>query len=339
MVGGKQNLAAKTRNAKAASLAATDTFSTLCAHKWAAVLGDGDTVDLLAKVHWIHRALYAIAFVLCTQLLLIAQHAETNQDAPSTAAIAEAFRETSNGFSTDELMIRNALRSNFLSKLGISTGGEDERDAILRLLQLRKSGKLNVKATRRGPPADEKIFATAEIAARVLIDRHRVSLDTILADPRLLAELQAEAMKIDRDVDAYSICKAVLSLRKRRSLKPELVLKVANWDREITTHSLTEIERMLSDGELPDLPGVYLFRASEGYLYVGEAKSLAKRLTEHLSGSDRKSLAAVLASDPTSISVELHRFPKDSPARNVSVRRAYESELIRSRNPKLNVRP
>jgi hypothetical protein len=37
--------------------------------------------------------------------------------------------------------------------------------------------------------------------------------------------------------------------------------------------------------------------------------------------------------------VELHAFDPDSKARSLTVRRAYESELIRSRKPRLNIAP
>jgi hypothetical protein len=73
---------------------------------------------------------------------------------------------------------------------------------------------------------------------------------------------------------------------------------------------------------------------------VGEASNLAARLTEHVGGSDRESLADYLAGDEADqVTVELHIFPSTSPAKRVTVRRAYESELIRSRGPKFNVRP
>jgi excinuclease UvrABC nuclease subunit len=85
---------------------------------------------------------------------------------------------------------------------------------------------------------------------------------------------------------------------------------------------------------------VYLFRSASGYLYVGEAANLAARLQVHIEGSDQTSLAEYLANDDAeAISVELHIFPADSPASRVAVRRAYESELIRSRQPKFNIRP
>ena len=63
-------------------------------------------------------------------------------------------------------------------------------------------------------------------------------------------------------------------------------------------------------------------------------------LVEGIQGRDRRSLAEYLASEKADqVTVEVHIFPADSPASKVSVRRAYESELIRSRNPKFNVRP
>jgi hypothetical protein len=37
--------------------------------------------------------------------------------------------------------------------------------------------------------------------------------------------------------------------------------------------------------------------------------------------------------------VEVHAFPVDSRANEVVIRRAYESELIRSRRPRFNILP
>jgi hypothetical protein len=63
-------------------------------------------------------------------------------------------------------------------------------------------------------------------------------------------------------------------------------------------------------------------------------------LKSHLDESDRKSLANYLREQGVeSISIEIHSFPADSRMKDVTVRRAYESELIRSREPRFNVRP
>ncbi|EMI21777.1 excinuclease ABC subunit C [Rhodopirellula maiorica SM1] len=260
----------------------------------------------------------------------------------SNAEIDAAFASASGGFSADEVMIQDSLRARFLSELNATETHSEhfERDALLALLQLRKSGDLTTKATRRGKPVDESIVPIAEIAARVVMDRHRISSDTLLADPAFRKELDHEAQKIASGTDTVAIRKAVLSLRKRRALKPELVLRVADWQRKIETYSLEKLQQSIASEEISDGPGVYLFRTAGGYLYIGEAKNLRLRLSGHLAASDRASLAEYLRSEASAgVTVELHVFPSDSPAKRVTVRRAYESELIRSRQPRLNVRP
>jgi hypothetical protein len=262
----------------------------------------------------------------------------------STQVIRDAFVANCDGYSTDELLVRDDLRKSFVrdvaDRLRIPVDETLERTALLKLLGLRKAGKLNHNATRRAPRSDEAAFPIAEIASRAVMDRHRVTTDTMLADPRLLAELQSEAEKISADVDPYSIRKSVLSLRKRRQLKPELVLKVVDWPRNVQSMRLSTLRQQLADGRISSSPGVYLFRDETGYLYIGEADNLARRLAQHASESDRVSLAQYIAENNADrITVELHVFPKDSPANRVTARRAYESELIRSREPKFNVRP
>lgn len=286
----------------------------------------------LTKVAWF--ALIPVAFVL------VATPA-TGHDF-SKAEIDAAFTVASSGYSADEVMIQDELRSRFLSELSRADPRPDgfEREALLSLLQLRKSGKLTSKATRRGIPVDESIVPIAEIAARVVMDRHRVSSDTLLADPAFREELDREAQKISPGTDSVAVRKAVLSLRKRRALKPELVLRVADWQRKIETRSLDSLRQAIASEKIGDGPGVYLFRTASGYLYIGEAKNMRLRLSDHFSGSDRASLAEYLRSEASAgVTVELHLFPSDSPAKRVTVRRAYESELIRSRQPRLNVRP
>ena len=86
--------------------------------------------------------------------------------------------------------------------------------------------------------------------------------------------------------------------------------------------------------------GKPIFRDSTGYLYIGESSSLRHRVTQHLDHSDRKSLAHYLwEKGSRDITVELHVFAKDSPAKDKSRHRAYESELIKSRKPRFNIAP
>ncbi len=103
------------------------------------------------------------------------------------AAINLAFSVSCDGYSSDELLIRDDLRQRFLDALSnadaVAMSAENERAVLLRLLQLRKAGKLTRRAERRGSPVDELILPVAEIAARVVTDRHRITSDTMLADP------------------------------------------------------------------------------------------------------------------------------------------------------------
>ena len=140
------------------------------------------------------------------------------------------------------------------------------------------------------------------------------------------------------DVEPYLMRKAAFGLRKNRRLVPELIVRIADWDRKISVHRAAVLSA--DPTIIPATPGIYIFRDRTGYLYIGESKDLRQRLTQHLHDSDRQSLANYLRrSGIEQATVEIHAFPKDSRARHVSVRRAYESSLIASRKPKFNLRP
>ena len=293
-------------------------------------------------VHWVTAILFLPMPLSADDLQTVATRDIPAKTTISDASdIATAFSNASDGYSSDEVLINDKLRRQFLNALRPGDWSPiDERNVLLQLLRLRKAGKLTQRSTKRGPMPDSSLAPVAEIAARAVTDRHRVTIDTMMADPRLRSELQSEANKILVNADAYSIRKLVLQLRKKRALKPELVLRVADWNRKIETMSLDELRSRLDSKTVPAQPGVYLFRCPKGYLYIGEAKRLSDRLAQHLDESDRPSLATYLESaSASSVSIELHVFPNDSPAAKVTVRRAYESELIRSRDPRFNTRP
>jgi hypothetical protein len=262
----------------------------------------------------------------------------------TVAILDQALAEAADGYSTDEVILRDNLRAAFFASIQRKTAAEiapeAQSDVLLELLKARKAGKLTYRASRRSPRPNTDCSVVAEIAARAVADRHRITTDTMLVNSRYRAELQAEAELISPGVDPYLVRKSVLGLRKKRSLKPELVLQVADWDREVVTWSLAQLRQKILTGEVPHQPGIYMFRTNEGYLYIGEAVDLCDRLTQHTTASDRVALADYLSNAAKGeVSVELHVFSSDSPAAKVGMRRAYESELIRSRHPKLNVRP
>jgi hypothetical protein len=281
----------------------------------------------------------------------------------SDAAILAAMRDTAGGYSVDEILIDDRRRNRFLDAVDRRPDAADDdwqRETLLRLVSLRKAGKLAAVATRRGPAADPRLTHIAEIAARTVLDRHPVSSDTLMCDPALRRELQsaaertagavppsnagdtaaAETKTAADSIDAYSIRKLVLRLRKTRRLRPELVTRVADWDRVIETFSVDRLNDAIAAGRVGDGPGVYLFFDTTGYLYVGEAANLRTRLQQHVSASDRLALKDYLRSQADgAITVELHSFGENSPANRLAIRRAYESELIRTRQPRFNVRP
>jgi len=303
----------------------------------------------------IHRGQFAkmVVRLLGSIVIVIAGHSgdalatpQSNQPSTRTATddqITAAMRTVSAGYSVDEIVIDDQRRERFLSAIDPQWQSVDEdwqRDTLLRLLSLRKAGKIDSKATQRGPAAAPELAHIAEIAARSVLDQHPVSTDTLLCDPRLRRQLQAAATRLAGNPDAYSIRKHLLRLRKTRQLRPELVQRVADWDRTIDSLSVDQLIQALGAGEISTGPGVYLFYDPTGYLYIGEAANLKARLLQHTSQSDRVTLNEYLHSGAEgSITVELHTFGDRSPAKELTIRRAYESELIRSRQPRFNIRP
>jgi hypothetical protein len=262
-------------------------------------------------------------------------------------AILLAYQSASAGFSSDEIILDDELREAFLFAIDPdwSARGDDwQTQTLLRLLSLRKAGKLPAIASKRGRAVDDSLIPIAEIAARSVLDESGASSDELLCDPRLRSQLHSLALSIDPMADSYAIRKAVLRLRKTRQLRPELTLRVADWDRVIEVHSLEQLTTALENADAGNTissgPGVYVFRDATGYLYIGEAINLRERLRQHLHESDRLSLRHYLNTVASgTVTIELHIFGPRSPANQLTVRRAYESELIRSREPRLNMRP
>lgn len=253
--------------------------------------------------------------------------------------VLEAFAAVHDGYSSDEVILNDDLNARFLAECRRRKSDVDPFSCNWRLMNLRKAGKLNSFATtRRGPRPDKNLFCVAEIAARTVMDRHGISIDQIMADPVRRSEFDRQVQRLSPDTDLYLVRKSAFQLRKARRLRPELITRIANWDRKIEKFAVSS---MRSDwSQVPARPGVYLFQDETGYLYIGSAENLRDRLKQHLSESSNAGLFNYLgAGHSREIHVEVHSFPSDSRARELTVRRAYESELIRSRKPKFNILP
>jgi predicted GIY-YIG superfamily endonuclease len=255
-----------------------------------------------------------------------------------TRAVQAAFAEVHDGWSSDEVLVRDDLNRAFIASSRSRLPDAGEAKLNWTLLNLRKAGQLEANVTKRAPQRHEDHAHAAEIAARLTYDKYRQSIDRVLCDPTLRLEFDRIALGVTPDASAYQLRKAALSLRKARQLRPELVARVADWSKQVITLSAEEI--VAAPQRVPAGPGIYVFRDSRGYLYIGESEDLRGRVTKHLDHSDRQSLARYLWQEGVAgVTVELHAFDPDSNARYKEMRRAYESELIASRRPRFNIAP
>lgn len=260
----------------------------------------------------------------------------------SNQAIRDAFLSAHDGWSVDELLVQDSLRNRFLDIFETQSDSplsvEQKKWLLQRLIQIRKSGKLDVQSTKRSRIDSTKWTPVAEIASRQMMDRFQTNVDQWLVDPELLAHFDAAAKTIEPEIDPEDIRRSALRLRKSRRLQPELMSRVVDWKREIAFMSVEDAAANLD--QLPKNAGIYIFRDKTGFLYIGQSNNLRSRLTKHLDQSDRKSLCEYLrANSQDQITLELHVFAVDSPASETTAREAYESDLIRTRHPRFNVAP
>lgn len=266
----------------------------------------------------------------------------------TNAVVTEAFQAVSDGWSSDEVILQEELNASFVAHCvaalkKVKTDSSDqpdvkESDLNRTLMNLRKAGKLKSKTTKRKTTDLSSVRHVSEIATRSMLDKHQCSIDRMMCDPELRSEFDEAAKAIDESIDCYAVRKAAFQLRKARRLKPELITRIADWGRTVKTLSVKEI--VADETVLNEHPGVYIFRDSTGYLYIGQTENLRTRLLKHLDESHNLSLAKYLNTESKdSISIEVHDFDPKSDASKTMVRRAYESELIASRKPRFNVQP
>jgi hypothetical protein len=263
-------------------------------------------------------------------------------------AVLNAYPTLAEHGSSDLVLIDDEWRQTFLAAARTQLAAKslenfaeslDSSILVWRLLGLRKAGKLPTSVSNRQyPPLTSFERLIAEIISRRAEDQFQRSLDRILVDDHGRKFFAAAVLEMAADADLSQIRRAALALRKTRQLRPELAARLVDWPVEHRSFRYAEIAADLR--LVPEQPGIYLFRDETGYLYIGEAKDLRSRLTTHLTDSDREALFRYLQQpNPTQVFIDLHVFPTDSPGATLSVRRAYESELIRSRHPKFNLRP
>lgn len=320
---------------------------------------------------WRHTTIFQISLLLaCTFFTLSSQttfacdeplksSSPAKLGPPSKALeqlVAESFSVCHDGWSVDEVLLRDDLRADFSKKCYEGTSnlapvkqeikehvesGHTAEDLFCHtLLHVRKRGGQLPKATKRSSSkAKDEVTSIAEIAARRIHDETGNHTDLLLTNSMIRERFDEIVESIMPGCSKYEMRKAALRLRKSRRLEPELLSRVTDWQRTIKEYPSAELAKATS--KIPTRPGIYIFRDSTGYLYIGQADNLRTRLKKHLTSSDRQALADYLQSTTNTgkITIELHIFEKGSPGENLRIRRAYESELIRTRKPKLNIAP
>ncbi len=247
------------------------------------------------------------------------------------AKLVAAFDATCQGFSPDRVVADPKLNSAFIAeanRLGL-TGSAATLNRSL--INLRKQGNLPGRKSKRTSFSDEGEYRfAAEMAIRFMERRDGISLDAIICEPALAAEFDAIAVKLAPGYSPLQYRWAALNLRKMSRLKPELLARVAA---PVSVESL-----QVKDIDIRCVPtqqGLYMFFTSNQVLYVGEAESLNKRLKKHLDHSDNKGLARWMWEyGIDDLRVEIQILAEDT---STKVRRALETELIRSRSPLFNV--
>ncbi len=245
--------------------------------------------------------------------------------------LLEAFERTCQGYSPDRIVADPELNDAFLEecvRLGILESAKVLNRA---LLNLRKSGGLRGKKSKRTtfPNQADYLFAS-EIAVRFLERRDHVSLDDIICDPALALEFDQVASRVYPNVSPLQYRWAALSLRKAQRLQPELLARI---EPPISIETFQVIN--LDVAKISREQGLYLFYTTHHVLYVGEAENLQTRIRKHIDHSDNKGLARWLWQfGPDELHLEIQVLDKSTTLR---IRRALESELIGSRKPVFNV--
>ena len=151
-------------------------------------------------------------------------------------------------------------------------------------MNLRKAGKLKIESTRSNRTSVAEVTHIAEIAARSMHDRHAISSDQVMANPKRRNEFDEIAKSFDPGIDLYLVRKAAFQLRKTRKLRPELITRIADWGRVVDTYSVDQIS---AKPELvPARPGVYIFRQIRlsvhrpNRRFAGAVKSSFRRVTQ-----------------------------------------------------------
>jgi DNA modification methylase len=196
--------------------------------------------------------------------------------------VAEAYVAAHDGFSADRVVVDPELNQEFVDVCKRLSLVGDARTWNTLLFRLRKAGKLaQVPATRRThfswEDCDDFMFASEVAWQTLLNDSAAASLDEILCDPTLSAELDRRAEALAPGHTSLEYRWAALKLRKEAKfargraavLRPPTAVAPAS-----------PLEDMVHDS-LPNQPGLYILSdGTQQEFYVGETLNLNRQLRQ-----------------------------------------------------------
>jgi len=207
------------------------------------------------------------------------------------AAIAQAYLESREGYSTDRVVADPDMNRRFLHRcreLGVA--GTDF-DLNWRLMQARKNRHLsNMPGTRKYTPRRVDDFEFSSEIALLYVQRqverregHKPSLDRVLCDPELATRFDEIAQKLAPGFSPLDYRWVALGVRKAagRYWQRALGKPVPDLDLLGSTKSVRA-------SRIPAEQGVYLFRCEEESIFVGQTENLRNRVERHFDLTDRR---------------------------------------------------
>jgi hypothetical protein len=252
----------------------------------------------------------------------------------SDLRVKAAFNEVRHGRSPEYVICDPTLDECFL--LAARKHGVEGTDAEInvQLINLRKQNKLKDCPTtcRKKQDPNRCQYLKAVFQAVRLVERQfGKNVDDVICDPDTKAQFDALIQFICPGTSPFEAQYAALHLRKSNQLKPEPVGQIV---RAVSSRvfGLSELEDRIA--EMPDKPGVYIFFDEEVTMYAGKADNLRARIRDHVSTwTFRELIQNIKEGHRAGAFVVFHELQVTISPRELM---AYETELIRSRNPAHN---
>jgi len=245
-----------------------------------------------------------------------------------------AFKLVRDGRSPEYVICDKSLNATFQIEARRLGFNGTEAQVNIELMNLRKQGKLKDCPTRnrKKPDPNRNRYLNAVLNAMRIIERQLgKNVDDVICDPATQSQFDAMIQFLSPGASQFETQYAALSLRKTNQLQPEPIGQII---RSVTSNiiALTELDQRIK--EVPERPGVYIFFDDQITQYVGKADKLRHRINQHISTwSYRELIRRIHEGRQSKTFVAYHELPVTLTPKEL---RAYETELIRSRNPEHN---